>query len=146
MTNLLAQVPEMVWSLCEITGAPPQLSVASTEASLAAGTAPAHWTVTSAGMLVITGAVLSLTVMVWVWLLLLPQASVAVYARLMTNLLAQAPGVVWSVWVITGVPPQASVATTAALLATGTAPAQFTVTSPGILVIVGGVVSLTVIV
>ena len=55
-----------------------QLSVATTAPWLAAGRALAHWTVTSAGMLVMTGAVLSLTVMVWVWLLLLPQTSVAV--------------------------------------------------------------------
>ena len=56
----------------------PQVSVDTTALSLGAGTALAHWTVTSAGMLVIAGAVLSLTVIVWVRLLLLPQASVAV--------------------------------------------------------------------
>src|SRR5436309_1996590 len=117
MTNLLAQVPGVVWSLWVMTGAPPQLSVATTAVSSAAGTTPAHWTVTSAGMLVMTGALVSLTVMVWMRLLLLPQASVAVYVRLMTKLFTQLPVMVWSMWAMTGDPPQLSVATTAPLLA-----------------------------
>src|SRR5262249_28949799 len=40
---------------------PVQLSVAVTALSFGAGTAAAHWTVTSGGMLVITGGVVSLT-------------------------------------------------------------------------------------
>src|SRR3989454_5100045 len=123
----------MVWSLWVMTGVPLQLSVAMTAPSLGAGTALAHWTVTSAGMLVMTGAVLSLTVMVWVRLLLLPQASVAVYVRLTTNLLTQAPGMVWSLCVMAGVPPQLSVAMTAPSLGAGTALAHWTVTSAGML-------------
>src|SRR3974390_1038731 len=92
------------------------------------------------------GAVLSLTVMVCTALLLLPQASVAGWVRLSTNLLAQVPGVVRSLWETTGVPPQLSVATTAASLGTGTALVHWTVTSAGILVMTGAVLSLTVMV
>src|SRR5690242_6584711 len=97
-------------------------------------------------MLVIVGGVESFTVMVWTWLLLLPQASVAVYVRLMTNLLTQAPAEVWSLWLITGAPPQLSVATTAASSAARIAPTHCTVTSAGTLVITGRVSSLTVMV
>src|ERR1043165_2123419 len=97
-------------------------------------------------MLVMTGGLVSLTVIVWIWLLLLPQASVAMYERLITNLFAQVPAVVWSLELITGVPPQLSVAITAAVLAAGTALAHWTVTSAGMLVITGGLVSLTVMV
>src|SRR5689334_22218602 len=61
MTNLLRQAPGRVWSLWEMTGAPPQPSVARTALSLAAGTAPTQETVTSAGMLVMSGATVSLT-------------------------------------------------------------------------------------
>ncbi len=57
---------------------PPQLSVATTAALLAAGTAEAQLTVTFAGMLVITGAVWSLTVIVCICEDVLPHASVAV--------------------------------------------------------------------
>jgi hypothetical protein len=49
-----------------------------TALSLGAGMAVAQGTVTSAGMLLMAGPVLSLTMIVWTWLLLLPQASVAV--------------------------------------------------------------------
>src|SRR5436190_8305523 len=121
MTKLLAQVPVMVWSLWVITGAPPQLSVALTAPSLPAGTALAHWTVTSLGIAVMTGAVVSFTVMVCVWLLALPQGSVAVYVRLITKLLAQEPAIVWSLCVMVTLPLQSSVATTAASSAAGTA-------------------------
>src|SRR5512137_2462995 len=141
MTNLLAQLPGMVWSLWVMTVVPSQLSVATTAASLGAGTALAHWTVTSAGMPVMTGAVLSLTVMVWIWLLLLPQTSVAVKVRLMTNLLAQLPGMVWSLWVITTAPLQLSAATTPASLGAGTALAHWMLTSAGMPVMTGAVLS-----
>ena len=40
-----------------------------------------HWTLVSAGTPMITGAVVSTTVMIWLWLLTLPQASVPVQAR-----------------------------------------------------------------
>ncbi len=57
---------------------PPQLSVATTAASSNAGTAEAQLTVVLPGMLVITGAVISFTVMVCVCDDELPQTSVAV--------------------------------------------------------------------
>ena len=60
-----------------VTG-PLQLSVAVTAALLAAGTADEQLTVVLAGMLVITGAVSSSTVIVCVWLLRLPHPSVAI--------------------------------------------------------------------
>src|SRR5437867_544666 len=59
------------------------------------------------------------------------------------NLLAQAPGMVWSLWVMASVPLQLSVATTAPWLAAGTALAHGTVTSAGMLASVGGAVSVT---
>src|SRR5258708_37618524 len=61
MTKLLAHVPGVVWSLCVMTTVPPQPSVATTAPSFGAGTALAHLTVTLAGMLVMTGAVVSVT-------------------------------------------------------------------------------------
>ena len=62
----------------------------------------------SAGQ-VITGAVLSITVMVCVQLLALPQASVAVHVRVIVPVLLQPPRLFASVKVTTGV-PQLSVA------------------------------------
>src|SRR6516162_3890710 len=55
MTNLLTHAPAVIWSLCVMVRAPGQLPVASTAASFGAGTALAHLTVTSAGILEITG-------------------------------------------------------------------------------------------
>jgi len=60
-----------------VTG-PPQLSVAITPESFGGGICAAHDTVASPGHWVITGAVVSLTVMIWVQLTLLPQVSLAV--------------------------------------------------------------------
>src|SRR5258707_15771949 len=45
---------------------------------------PGHSTVASAGKFTKLGAVVSLSVMVWAWLALLPQASVTVQVRVMT--------------------------------------------------------------
>ena len=56
---------------------PLQLSVAVTLVLSAGATALEHDTVVSAGKVLITGAVSSSTVMVWLRLLLLPQESVA---------------------------------------------------------------------
>ena len=74
----LAHVPGVTTSLDVTVIVPPQLSVATTAPVLAAGTAEAQLTVVFAGMLVITGAVLSSTVIVCVCDELLPHASVAV--------------------------------------------------------------------
>src|SRR5439155_1409475 len=79
-TNLLMQAPALVRSLWVMTGMPPQLSVATTALWSAGGTALAQETVTSVGMLLITGALVSLTEMVCVRLLQLPQLSVAATA------------------------------------------------------------------
>jgi len=62
--NLLAHDPAVTTSLLVTVIVPLQLSVAITAVLLAAGTALAQLTVTFAGMLVITGAVWSLTVIV----------------------------------------------------------------------------------
>ena len=72
------QEPAVCTSLLVMVNVPPQLSVATTAPLFAAGTAAKLLTVTFAGMLVITGAVWSLTVMVCVALDALPHASVAI--------------------------------------------------------------------
>jgi hypothetical protein len=75
----------------------------------AAGTA-LHWAVALAGTPASTGAVVSLTVIVWLAELLLPQLSVAVHVRVIT-LLQLEPGFVWvSLNEIVGVLSQLSVA------------------------------------
>ena len=63
--------------------APAQLSVALTEAILAVGTADAQLYVMADGVPLITGAVLSYTVIVCVCADELPQASVAIYVLAM---------------------------------------------------------------
>ena len=63
-------------------------------APVAAGlVSPGHSTVASAGKFTKLGALVSLSVMVWVWLALLPQASVTVQVRVitLTTWLEQAP-------------------------------------------------------
>src|SRR5438132_4028182 len=66
MVHLLARLTLFPYTTLfrSVTG-PPQLSVAVTALSLAAGTRLAHCTVASGAHCVITGAVVSLTVMVW---------------------------------------------------------------------------------
>jgi hypothetical protein len=59
MLKRLAQEPAVITSADVMVTVPPQASVATTAPVFAAGTAEAQLTVTSAGMLVITGAVLS---------------------------------------------------------------------------------------
>src|ERR1041384_5694153 len=146
MVKRLAQLPGVVTSACVTVSVPAQLSVATTAPSLAGGTSAAQSTVVLAGMLVIVGAVRSSTVIVWVALLALPHASVAVEVRAMVKRLAQLPGVVTSACVPVSGPAQLSVATTAPSLAGGTSAAQSTVVLAGMLVIVGAVRSSTVIV
>ena len=77
MTNRFAQLLELIESPTKVTlTAPPQPSLAVTLPVSGAGTALAQLTVTAAGQ-VILGAVVSLTVIVWVQVVLLPHASVA---------------------------------------------------------------------
>src|SRR5438874_13481375 len=124
-----------------------QLSVASTAASLAAGTWAAHWTVLSGAHWVITGAVVSLTVIVCVQVALLPLPTRRSSDLVTVNLPGQLPGVSTSGPCATvTVPPQLSVASTAASLAASTCAAPWTVLSGAHWVITGEVVSLTVIV
>src|SRR5438876_11023394 len=100
---------------------PPELSVASTAASLAAGTCAAHWTVPSGAHWVITGGVVSLTVIVWVQVELLRSEERRVGKGGTVNLPGQLPGEIASAPCVTvTVPPQLSVATTAASSAAGT--------------------------
>ena len=70
------------------------------------------------------GAILSLTVMSWLLVALLPQTSVAFQVRVIVNLLTQVPGVMASLTVTETVPVQLSVATTLAAEAAGTSAAQ----------------------
>ena len=68
----------MVCGLCVTVTGPPQLSLATTPESSAGGICEAHDTVRSAGHWVMTGGLMSLTVMVCVQLALLLHASLAV--------------------------------------------------------------------
>ncbi len=77
MLERLAHEPAVITSALVIVTVPPQLSVATT-AALLAGISPAQLTVVFAGMLVITGAVWSLTVMVCICEDAFPHTSVAV--------------------------------------------------------------------
>ncbi len=73
---ILGQVPAHI-SLTKVTAGVPQLSVALTKVISGAGTWVMHSKVRSAGQ-VIAGAVVSLTVMVWAQVAVLPQLSVAI--------------------------------------------------------------------
>ena len=84
MVDSLAQEPEATLSLAETTGAGSQLSVAAAVPVPAAAVDASHSTVTFAGH-VMTGAVESTMVIVWLQLLLLPHASVAVQVRVMLD-------------------------------------------------------------
>ena len=80
MVYLFAQVWLLITSLINVTvTTPPQLSLTPvTAAMFGAGTAPAQLTVIGAGH-VNEGGVTSFTVMIWVQLVKLPAASVALY-------------------------------------------------------------------
>ena len=86
---------------------PPQASVA---VGVAKEGVAGHSTVVGAGSELITGGVLSSTVMVWLAVLALPQGSVAVQVRFTEYACGQEPGVVTSAKVRVTFPPQASVA------------------------------------
>src|SRR2546427_8374829 len=109
MTLVLGQLPGTVLSLCVITGVGSQLSVAVALPVTIGSLEVLHWTVVSGGQL-ITGAVVSTTVMVCWQELLLPAQSMAVQVRVMTLVLGQVPATVLSVGVITGAGSQLSVA------------------------------------
>jgi hypothetical protein len=84
MVDSLAQEPGATLSLAETAGAGSQLSVAVAVPVPEAAVEALHSTVTFAGH-VMTGAVESTRVIVWLQLLLLPHASVAVQVRVMLD-------------------------------------------------------------
>jgi hypothetical protein len=81
--------------------------------------------------------------MVCDWLLLLPQASVATYVRVIVKLFGQLLALTESLKCEIVTVEQSSLATTAESFAAGTAFAQLTVASAGTDVIVGAVLSIT---
>ena len=83
-------LPSLASSSCVIVTSP-QVSVAVTSEMSEAGTSSVHCTLIPAGLLVITGAVVSTTVITWAQLALLPQASMAVHVRVITLSSAQLP-------------------------------------------------------
>src|SRR5439155_1403714 len=100
-----------------------------------------HWTVASGGQL-ITGAVVSTTLIVWLQELLLPAQSVAVQVRVMTLVLGQLPATVLSLCVITGAGSQLSVAVALPVAVGSLELLHWTVASGG-QVITGAVLSTT---
>src|SRR3989442_1409733 len=109
--------------------APPQPSLAVTRLVSGAGTAEAQLTLAGAGQAIV-GAVISLTVIVWVQSAWLPQLLALMLSP--TKLTVTAP-------------PQLSLAVTRLVSGAGTAEAQLTFAGAG-QTIVGAVISLTVIV
>jgi hypothetical protein len=145
MTNCPAQLLELIESPCQVTiTAPPQLSLVITLVIFGVGTWLAQLTVTFGGQ-VMLGGLVSLTVMVWMHVALLPHKSVARYVRLNTNCPAQLLAVIESPCQLTlTAPPQASLVTTLLIFGTGTWLAQLAVRFVG-QVMLGGLVSFTVI-
>ena len=146
MEYRFAQLPGEMTSACVMVIVPVQLSVAMTEASSKDGTADEQLTVVLEGTEVLTGAVWSSTVIVWVEVLELPHTSVAVQVRVTVKRFAQLPAVITSATPTVTTPAQLSVADTEPVEATGTSDAQLTVVFDGVPVITGAVWSLTVIV
>jgi hypothetical protein len=141
IVNLLAQITEEFASATVTVTVPAQLSVAVTEPIEAAGTKAAQLTVRAAGVPVITGLILSFTVISCVLVDVFPQISVAVHVRVIVYLLAQITEEFTSETVVLTTPPQLSVAVMAVAEATGTRAAQLTVRAVGVPVITGGVTS-----
>src|ERR1041385_5185627 len=139
MSYLFTHVPGVITSAsCVMVTTPEQLSVALTAPSLATGTSALQATAAFAGNTVMIGLMLSLTWMSWVWLVTLPQMSVAWYVRAMSYLFTQLPGVITSascVMVIT--PEQLSVAVTEPSSAFGTSDEHATAAFAGNTVISG---------
>ena len=82
MTNELAHEPAAMLSVPSAVISPEQLSVAVK--AIMAGTSAAHATVTASGAVGATGAILSLTVIVWDTDVVLLQESVNVQVRVIT--------------------------------------------------------------
>jgi hypothetical protein len=144
MTLSCGQLPAAVLSLSVIAGAVSQLSVAVAVPVAVELLSSSQLTVALAGQ-VITGAVLSVTVMAWSQVALLPQSSVAVQVRVMTLSPAQLPLAALSLSVAVTLLSQLSVAVAAPVAVELLSPSQSTVASAG-QVIAGAVLSVTVIV
>src|SRR2546428_745696 len=142
LTTWLEQAPLVSLSLC-VTFALLQVSV-PVGAPVAAGlVSPGHSTVASAGKFTKLGAVVSLSVMVWAWLALLPQASVTVQVRVitLTTWLEQAPLVSPSLCVTVPL-LQVSVPVGAPVAAGLVSPGHSTVESAGKFITLGALESL----
>src|SRR6188768_1189361 len=143
---LLAQAPGVITSLTVTVTIPVQLSEAVTEVVKGAGTSAAQVKLAGPGTPVMVGGTLSLTVIVCEEVAELPHTSVAVHVLVTEYLLAQAPGVITSLTVTVTIPVQLSEAVTEVVKGAGTSAAQVKLAGPGTPVMVGGTLSLTVIV
>ena len=141
MTLVFGQVPASMLSVEITLGAGSQLSVAVALPVKPGSVGVLHWTVVSDGQ-VITGAVVSTTLMICTQELLLPAQSVAVQVRVMTEVLGHVPGTVLSLCVITGAGSQLSVAVALPVTIGSLEVLHWTVASGG-QVITGAVVSTT---
>ena len=129
----------------ETVTVPVQLSDVEIRFILGTGTSELELTVIEFGQ-VILGGVRSFTVIIWVHVAVLPQRSVALYVRVIVYLFAQVCAEMTSPKKVTiTVPEQLSEEVTKLLLAAGTSELQLTVIALG-QVILGGVISLTVII
>src|SRR5438093_406219 len=146
LTTWLEQAPLVSLSLC-VTLALLHVSL-PVGAPVAAGlVSPGHSTVASTGKFTKLGALVSLTVMVWAWLALLPQASVTVQVRVitLTTWLEQAPLLSLSLCVTVPL-LQVSVPVGAPVAAGLVSPGHSTVASAGKFTKLGALVSLSVMV
>src|SRR5207247_2096488 len=142
IVKLPVQLPGMITSLCVTVGDGSQASVTVGVPVALGSVESVQDTVVFAGQ-VIAGGVVSTTVIVCWQVLLLPHASVAVKVRVIVSVLPQ-PGTLVSLNV-TVVAPQVSEAVAVPVAAGLVSPVHSTVAFAG-QVIVGGVVSTTVIV
>src|SRR2546426_582933 len=145
MTNWPGQLLELIESPCQLTvTAPPQLSLVVTLLVSGTGTWLAQFTVRPLGQ-VMLGGLVSLTVMGWIQVALLPHWSAARYVLLMTNWPGQLLELTESpCQLTTTAPPQLSLVITLLVFGAGTWLAQPTVRPVG-QEMLGGLGSLTVI-
>jgi hypothetical protein len=144
MTDAPAQVPTVTLSDDVTPGALLQLSVAVAVPVFAAAVEASHSTVTFAGH-VMTGTAVSTMVMAWAQLPALPQASVAVQVRVMTDAPAQVPEATLSDDVTPGALSQSSVAVAVPVYAAAVEASHSTVTFAGH-VMTGAPLSMTIMV
>jgi len=136
IVEFCGQLPGVVTSACVSVGFGSQASVAVGVAKLGV---VEHWIDDGPGSEEIVGAVVSTTLITWLALVVLPQASVAVHVRVTVELCGQLPCVVTSANVSVGV-PQLSVAVACAK--TGVA-GHWMLDGAGSCAIVGATVSFT---